>query len=536
MCTYSVLGNNNYYSECSDKRMNEKCSDWQEESYSITCPEEIRSPHSGGCWEFGLDKQKLIDYGPLAVCYVHNGYFESGIYKCENESIYDMHHCALVVGYNDTEQYWVVKNSWGKNYHPDNYDKGYFKVGYGECNIDNSWYAWASIPSDYVPETLCGSLITEDLTLTENLLDCNGDALLVGADNITIDCQGYKIYGKNNEDTAGIRVNEKTGVTIKNCVIGKFGEGISLRNSEHITLENNRISDFFGDKNTNGIVFKGGKNNLITNNQIKYNEDNGIIFESSFYNQINNNDISHNSKGINLLESGYNLLNNNIIQQNSELGIKLNESKNNEINENFICTNNWDISCYLHHGNEGNPATGFGNILKTNWHCPDISYELCGCDSNVCGVEGDLNEGTCLSINCKNTSWGLGTGDSLSTPCWTDLCCGDDQGEFLVHSTISGWQSCCNSPNDCVDGTGSCQNEINGEETCGDNQDNDCDGLIDCDDSDCGDICTNCSPPCSSDKHCIGGECVYLQTCWWNNDCPENCYCERPYCQCETPS
>lgn len=45
-------------------------------------------------------------------------------------------HCICVVGYDDTQQCWICKNSWGPNWA----NAGFFKIGYGEVGIDA--YMW----------------------------------------------------------------------------------------------------------------------------------------------------------------------------------------------------------------------------------------------------------------------------------------------------------------------------------------------------------------------------------------------------------
>lgn len=41
-------------------------------------------------------------------------------------------HCVCVIGYNDSEQAWICKNSWGPHWAA----SGFFKIGYGEAGID----------------------------------------------------------------------------------------------------------------------------------------------------------------------------------------------------------------------------------------------------------------------------------------------------------------------------------------------------------------------------------------------------------------
>jgi hypothetical protein len=49
-------------------------------------------------------------------------------------------HAVLVIGYSDTEQCWICRNSWGTGFgdpgRTDGTGGGFFKIGYGECSID----------------------------------------------------------------------------------------------------------------------------------------------------------------------------------------------------------------------------------------------------------------------------------------------------------------------------------------------------------------------------------------------------------------
>lgn len=42
-------------------------------------------------------------------------------------------HCVMIVGYDDAQQAWLIKNSWGATWHTN----GYCWIGYGEVSIDN---------------------------------------------------------------------------------------------------------------------------------------------------------------------------------------------------------------------------------------------------------------------------------------------------------------------------------------------------------------------------------------------------------------
>src|SRR3989344_1607365 len=69
------------------------------------------------------------------------------------------------------------------------------------------------------------------------------------------------------------------------------------------------------------------------------------------------------------------------------------------------------------------------------------------------------------------------------------FCCGDDEREELWYYGNDGGKSCCmQGIHTCVNNNGQCQTGLEGidiDGSCEDNQDNDCDGNIDSDDTDC---------------------------------------------------
>ena len=75
-------------------------------------------------------KEYLVSKGPIIVSIsVGNGGWNGDVYMCNPGT---SNHAVVIVGYNDTGRYWIVKNSWGSNWNGD----GYFKIGYGQCNIE----------------------------------------------------------------------------------------------------------------------------------------------------------------------------------------------------------------------------------------------------------------------------------------------------------------------------------------------------------------------------------------------------------------
>jgi hypothetical protein len=86
-------------------------------------------------------KRALIQYGPLYTqFYIFEDfmYYESGVYR-HVEGYIEGIHAVAIVGYDDAEQSWIVKNTWG----PDWGESGYFRIrsGTNECEIEEQVYA-----------------------------------------------------------------------------------------------------------------------------------------------------------------------------------------------------------------------------------------------------------------------------------------------------------------------------------------------------------------------------------------------------------
>jgi plastocyanin len=81
-------------------------------------------------------KEWISTGGPLEACFtVYDDFnsYTSGIYTHVTGNRAGGH-CVCCVGYNDTDKYWICKNSWGPGFG----ESGYFRIAYGECGID-SW-------------------------------------------------------------------------------------------------------------------------------------------------------------------------------------------------------------------------------------------------------------------------------------------------------------------------------------------------------------------------------------------------------------
>jgi C1A family cysteine protease len=109
-----------------------RCSDWQNRLTKINS--------YAGYSTMAARKDAIATKGPLlAGMAVYNDFFaySNGVYQKTAGSSLAGYHCITVVGYSDTEQCWILKNSWGSNWG----QGGYVKVKYGQADllIDSSW-------------------------------------------------------------------------------------------------------------------------------------------------------------------------------------------------------------------------------------------------------------------------------------------------------------------------------------------------------------------------------------------------------------
>jgi large repetitive protein len=74
----------------------------------------------------------------------------------------------------------------------------------------------------------CGSVVTRSVVLTQDLLGCQGDGLVIGASGITVNLNGHTVAGLVSDDSIGIRNSGHTGVLVNNGVVRQFEWGVQL--------------------------------------------------------------------------------------------------------------------------------------------------------------------------------------------------------------------------------------------------------------------------------------------------------------------
>lgn len=214
---------------------------------------------------------------------------------------------------------------------------------------------FSAIPAE--AETLgCGSVITRNTTLTADIGPCSNGGLVVRADGIIVDLAGFAIRGRPNRagDGVGVRVRNRTGVTVKN----------------------GRITDFVA-----GVVLEGGSGHVVKNLLVKDNIGqglgdfgDGIALASSSGNTIRDNDVIHNGPfdGIGLFgPSSNNLIVNNVVGENNvpftgEDGIRIEGpgAKDNVVRSNTVTGSTLDGIAIF--SDQGTGNLNSGNLIVDN--------------------------------------------------------------------------------------------------------------------------------------------------------------------------
>lgn len=109
-----------------------RCTDWQNRLTKISS----YTAHS----TMEARKNAIATLGPvLAGMAVYSDFFSyaGGVYKKTAGATLAGYHCICCVGYNDAQQCWILKNSWGTGWGAG----GFVQIGYGQADllIDTAW-------------------------------------------------------------------------------------------------------------------------------------------------------------------------------------------------------------------------------------------------------------------------------------------------------------------------------------------------------------------------------------------------------------
>ena len=117
-------------------------------------------------------------------------------------------------------------------------------------------------PPPHAAPVSCGAVLTRSTRLREDLGPCPGDGLVIGTDDITLDCAGHRIIG--TDDDNGVVLDGRASVNVRNCRIEGFATGISMHGTIGNTVTGNTlVSAEYGS----GIEARDGVGDVVGRNR-----------------------------------------------------------------------------------------------------------------------------------------------------------------------------------------------------------------------------------------------------------------------------
>ncbi|VUT27933.1 MAG: hypothetical protein SYNGOMJ08_00490 [Candidatus Syntrophoarchaeum sp. GoM_oil] len=263
----------------------------------------------------------------------------------------------------------------------------------------------------------CGDTVTESCTFNCDPGCTNGNGLIIGADNITIDGNGYTLdgvlAGACDEwiERSGIYNPGYDNVTIWNLEITNFCNGIYLEGDLRNVIGQNTIAncdvhhngnDKSGDTETHGIKMMYVYNSNVRDNRVHENlgggdgctnGGNGIFLNTGDYNLIMNNTVYANTKAgiFTRAKPKYNNISSNTVTDNGQGGIVLRcKLSSLFVIENNIVSDNKGVGIYV---------GGEGNTLKDNTVTDNRDGSAYGWDGTGIWIDREAYNTTLISNN-----------------------------------------------------------------------------------------------------------------------------------------
>lgn len=184
----------------------------------------------------------------------------------------------------------------------------------------------------------CGDFLTSNTTLSGDLNCTSGYyALEIGADNITLDLNGYTLSGTSS--LAGVIVDSRSNVTIKNGVIKGFWAGVNSVDTSNLQILDNVFYNL-GE----GIVLSAGSDAYISGNDFIKTSSRGVAIVNYVFgmvamdNVVADNEFYMTRIGVEIcgLGTASNTIKGNLIWQSMDYGISLRETNDNQLYDNTV--------------------------------------------------------------------------------------------------------------------------------------------------------------------------------------------------------
>ncbi|MCD6227261.1 right-handed parallel beta-helix repeat-containing protein, partial [Candidatus Micrarchaeota archaeon] len=186
--------------------------------------------------------------------------------------------------------------------------------------------------------TLCPyeyNIESDGLIITQNNvnLDCN-NATLIGDGDWTLSRPDRGIFGYRNPGAGGLQ-----NITIKNCNIENFADGIIIIAGHNITINNTLINNSF----YSGIEISQSEHVTVANTEIvNASEQFGIFIHDSNHVSISNSSSHDSYSGVSIQDSVYSMILNSSFNNNRMYGIHL-RPHGHAITNVTACNNGLDV-------------------------------------------------------------------------------------------------------------------------------------------------------------------------------------------------
>ena len=274
---------------------------------------------------------------------------------------------------------------------------------------------------------VCGQTLTQNTRLANDLVDCPGNGLIIGADHITVDLGGHSVDGVNAAASEGVSNDGHAGLRIQNGVITDFfANGVAVRNAPRSTVRNltiKRIGEggVEGDASA-GILLKESAESTVTGNTVMndvtaYQSD-GVDVLSSPRVLVATNRLTHNAwDGMFVLASPDSRILGNRLDHSKNQGLEINAGSDSVQVTGNIASNNAVSGIVV--GALKNARIN-GNIFLDNGDAGLFLFDLLGSDVSgnsftgnsvglvlAAGQNGSIGNRLARNISSRNLLAGL---------------------------------------------------------------------------------------------------------------------------------
>jgi hypothetical protein len=238
----------------------------------------------------------------------------------------------------------------------------------------------------------CGDVITQDTTLDSDLIDCPGDGIVIGANNVTLDLNGHTVDGPKPSGLGqpGISVarslNNPHGIVIRGGTVKQFTYGVALQSAQAV------VTDMTIADNIRGL--QAYYSDLVFEHSVAAGNEEGVLVVDGSSSSIRDNTLSDNLDGVDLDTEAREVggrgqgpihVTDNVVQRNSN-GIHVGQYYNVpfagfETAGNRLIDNGWGIQVPCAGSVSQNEINGTGNIWAVLVYAPD-NKAGCSIDGN----------------------------------------------------------------------------------------------------------------------------------------------------------